>query len=427
MAMFLYLSISMNSSIIKAAFAYILSSFCVQGVAFASQLLLMRWFSVSQYGEYALAFEALAVCNLVINGAFRNYYLKSIRDGIDYQDLLSYQLLFGSLWCGVAGVIVALLFKIEFSISIAICISMVLSSLFLPVNMEYLAKGRKWRLIIRDVFNSISTLALSFLLIKLGFQEAKPFIFSVLLSQVVVNFIVFFRFRYLKRILNFTLIKNVKLSIIPFFGVFIVNTIYNKLGVTFVNLKLGIVDVAVYLAAFKFITPFYAVQAALISAVMPKFTSAEKFKFNCSFFMFFALPGAIASILLILLFPTMISIFSLHKYDGLFYLMKYAGVVIFVVFIYGALSNYIAVNGGQKYIIITNVAGVIFYSALLCLGTFYAPENNLLVFSIGFFVITECIVCILYYFNLKKSHDITFLFLLSPILIIIYESYMLMA
>lgn len=181
----------MNSSIIKAAFAYILSSFCVQGVAFASQLLLMRWFSVSQYGEYALAFEALAVCNLVINGAFRNYYLKSIRDGIDYQDLLSYQLLFGSLWCGVAGVIVALLFKIEFSISVAICISMVLSSLFLPVNMEYLAKGRKWRLIIRDVFNSISTLALSFLLIKLGFQEAKPFIFSVLLSQVVVNFIVF--------------------------------------------------------------------------------------------------------------------------------------------------------------------------------------------------------------------------------------------
>ena len=313
MAMYLYLSISMNSSIIKAAFAYILSSFCVQGVAFASQLLLMRWFSVSQYGEYALAFEALAVCNLVINGAFRNYYLKSIRDGIDYQDLLSYQLLFGSLWCGVAGVIVALLFKIEFSISVAICISMVLSSLFLPVNMEYLAKGRKWRLIIRDVFNSISTLALSFLLIKLGFQEAKPFIFSVLLSQVVVNFIVFFRFRYLKRILNFTLIKNVKLSIIPFFGVFIVNTIYNKLGVTFVNLKLGIVDVAVYLAAFKFITPFYAVQAALISAVMPKFTSAEKFKFNCSFFMFFALPGAIASILLILLFPTMISIFSDRK------------------------------------------------------------------------------------------------------------------
>ncbi|MDF6117931.1 hypothetical protein NLO00_24690, partial [Escherichia coli] len=114
-------------------------------------------------------------------------------------------------------------------------------------------------------------------------------------------------------IFNFTLIKNVKLSIIPFFGVFIVNTIYNKLGVTFVNLKLGIVDVAVYLAAFKFITPFYAVQAALISAVMPKFTSAEKFKFNYSFFMFFALPGAIASILLILLFPTMISIFSLHK------------------------------------------------------------------------------------------------------------------
>ncbi|VCY84143.1 hypothetical protein BANRA_02817 [Escherichia coli] len=28
--------------------------------------------------------------------------------------------------------------------------------------------------------------------------------------------------------------------------------------------------------------------------------------------------------------------------------MKYAGVVIFVVFIYGALSNYIAVNGGQN-------------------------------------------------------------------------------
>ncbi|VCY84144.1 hypothetical protein BANRA_02818 [Escherichia coli] len=100
------------------------------------------------------------------------------------------------------------------------------------------------------------------------------------------------------------------------FGVFIVNTIYNKLGVTFVNLKLGIVDVAVYLAAFKFITPFYAVQAALISAVMPKFTSAEKFKFNYSFLCFCFAGNCINPVDFVV--PYYDKYFSLHKYDGLF-------------------------------------------------------------------------------------------------------------
>ncbi len=411
----------MNSSIIKAALAYILSSFSVQGVAFITQLLLMRWFTVAEYGKYALAFEALAVCNLIINGAFRNFYLKEIRNGKSFNILLPYQLIYGTFWCSLSGVIISILFKMDISVCISICASMVLSSLFLPISMEFLAKGYKWRLIFRDVLNATATLLVSFSLIKLSFSDAKPYIWAILISQVVVNFIAFFKLNLLKDFFCFENIKKIEISIIPFFGVFIVNTIYNKIGISYVNYFLGIESVALYLAVFKFITPFYSIQAALISAVMPKFTSEQRFRFDLKFFSFFAFPGALASLFLILFFPYIISLFSLVKFTGLYYLMIYSAPVIFVVFIYGALSNYIAVNGGQKYIIMTNAVGASFYIILLLICHVLFKSADMLVYTITLFVITECVVCILYYYKIKKENFISYSFLISPLIIIGYE------
>ena len=415
----------MNPSVIKAALAYIFSSFFVQGVAFVSQLMLMRWFSVAEYGNYALAFEALAVCNLVINGAFRNFYLKEIRNGNSCNVLLPYQLLYGSFWCAVSGLAISVLFKLDISVGFAICMSMVLSSLFLPVSMEFLAKGYKWRLIFRDVFNALSTLFISYFLIKYSYANAKPYIWAVLLSQIIVNFLVFFKLNYIKDFFSFHHLKGVHSSIIPFFGVFIVNTIYNKLGVSYVNYFLGIESVALYLAVFKFITPFYSIQAALISAVMPRFTTEENFRFDLKFFSFFALPGGLASLFLIIFFPFVISLFSLDKFSGLYYLMIYTAPVIFVVFIYGALSNYIAVNGGQKYIIVTNLVGASFYVVLLLISHLLMKSKDMLIYTISFFVITECFVCMLYYARIRKQNNISMCFLISSIFIIMYECIML--
>lgn len=417
----------MNITLMKSAIAYILSSFFVQGIAFISQILLMRWFNLTEYGKYALAFEVFAICNLVINGAFRNFYLKAIRFGSSSSSLISYQLVYGSFWCLVSVITISLIFKLDYQISLVMCMSMVLSSIFLPVSMEFLAKGYKWRLITRDILNSGFVLVISYCLILHGIEKSGAFIVCILISQVIVNFIVFVRFVKIKDFFDFKKNNKIGFSIIPFFGVFIVNTIYNKLGVSYVNLTVGIESVAIYLAAFKFITPFYAIQTALISAIMPKFTTEAKFEFNKRFFVFFALPGGVSSLFLFLAFPLIVGLFGLEKYDGLYNIIKFSSPVIFVVFLYGALSNYIAVNGGQRYIITTNALGIFIYVIMLGVCRFFLGNSYILIFSISFFVITECCVCILYYTRLKKENRISKLFLLSPILVITYEFFQILS
>lgn len=416
----------MNSKLIKSALAYISSSVFVQGIAFISQIILLRWLSVVEYGGYALAFEVFAICNLLINGAFRNFYLKAIRFGMSLDKLLSYQLIFGSFWCTLSVVCTSIIFKLDIKIAFMMCFSMMMSSLFLPVSMEFLAKGKKWRLIVRDCLNALSVLVVTYLLVLNGQKESQIFVMFVLFSQVLVNIIVFSGHVKIKEYFTVSNCNKIGFSIIPFFGVFIVNTLYNKLGVLYVNLTMGIESVALYLAAFKFITPFYAIQAALISAIMPKFTSSDTFEFNKRFFLFFALPGGFFSVALCILFPFVIDFLGLEKYNGLYNIIIYSSPIIFVVFLYGSLSNYIAVNGGQKYIIITNMLGVVIYVLMLFISRLLYGLNGVLISSISFFVITECMVCALYYFKIKKRYEISIFFLVSPFLVIIYEFYLLL-
>lgn len=414
----------MNVSVIKAALAYVLSALSVQGVAFLTQLILLRYFSVTNYGFYAISFEAVIMANMVISGAFRNFYLKEIRKGVNPNILMSYQLYYGSLGCLISSVFTCTILQVPIQISIYITMSMVFSSLILPISTNLLAKGYKWRIISRDI--TISLLSFCSVIFLVYYKQASVsiIIISLLLIQMVVNLFFFLRLSSLCSAFSLKNLNFINDSMLPFLGIFLLNTIYNKIGVSYVNFFSDVATVATFLAAFKFVNPFFSIQAALISAIMPNFISKDNIKFDVKFFSFFALPGLLISGVLMFFFPYIIKIIELEKYGSLYDVILFLSPVIFIVFIYGALSNFISVSGGQSYILKTNILGVLIYIFILIIAYFLFNPDIIINVVISSFVITESFVCGLYYYRVKRSNEITVLFLVSPVLIISYELFL---
>jgi len=411
----------MDKNIIKSALTFFSSSVVVQFINFMSQVLLMKYLSVKDFGLYSLSFEGLAMCNMVISSAFRNFYMREINKGINADDLLSYQLIYGSLWCIISTVIVGLVFSLSPIIITAMSISMVISSVILPVWVELLVSGRKKKIIIRDVTYAICTIVSIAFACLLDKIKVQGLIIVILTINAVIAIVFFMDKKKVKKLFEFDNIKNIEASITPFFLVFIVNTVYNKIGVTFINQFAGVVFVAKYLATFKFITPLFFIQTALISSVLPKFKSDNNFKFDMRYFSFFAMPGLVISILLPFILPIVIDMLGLHNYDQIPHFLTFGSSIIFIAFIYGSLANYISIKGGQKLIIKTNVVGVLVYVALLSLVYLFCDKSHYIELCLSLFVITESFICMRYYSEVKKTNKINIVFLIAPLLTICLE------
>ncbi|WP_146005495.1 hypothetical protein [Erwinia sp. B116] len=415
----------MERNIIKSAMAFLSSSILVQLIGFASQIVLMRNLSLNDFGRYALAFEAIAMCNMIVTGAFRNYYLREIKKENTGSNLMSYQLFFGSFWCVMSTIIVGVMFSLDLVLITSMAISLVISSLIMPHWVEALAHGRRKLIIYRDIANSALTLVFiaSFILFFKG--NIEFLIVGIFIINASVAILFFWKKEDFRNILNLESLKSVTTPLTPFFSIFIANTAYNKIGVTYINHFSTISNVALYLAMYKFITPLFFIQASLISAVMPKYNSNEKIAFDLKFFSFFALPGLLVSVFLPLLFPIFIIIAGLERYSDVSTLLYFGSPVIFVSFIYGALSNFIAINGGQSYILKTNIYGILVYLMFLITSHIFIPSIDIMASTISFFVISESILCYIYYSKIKKTNSITVFFLVSPLLVVLYEIIML--
>lgn len=415
----------MEKNIIKSAMAFLSSSILVQIIGFISQIVLMRSLSLSDFGRYALAFEAIAMCNMVVTGAFRNYYLREIKKENTARKLMSYQLVFGSFWSVMSTVVVGIMFSLDLLLITTMAISLVLSSLIMPHWVEALAHGRRKLIIYRDIANSVLTLLFIASFIFFFRSDIEYLILGVFVINAAIALLFFWKRDDFKNILNLKSLKSVTTPLTPFFGVFLANTAYNKLGVTYINHFSTITNVALYLAMYKFITPLFFIQSSLISAVMPKYNSSEKITFDLKFFSFFALPGLLVSVFLPLFFPVFISIAGLERFSDVSTLLYFGSPVIFVSFIYGALSNFIAINGGQGFILKTNIYGILTYMMLLIIAHVFFPLVNIMASTISFFVISESLLCYAYYYKIKKSNSITVFFMISPIFVVLYEITML--
>ncbi|WP_248791806.1 hypothetical protein, partial [Escherichia coli] len=90
----------MNKQILKTASLYTGFSIINQFIGLLVQLILMRGSTIIDYGEYAINFEALALIQLVLANAYRNYYLQKIREDNSHENinkLIYYQAINGSL------------------------------------------------------------------------------------------------------------------------------------------------------------------------------------------------------------------------------------------------------------------------------------------------------------------------------------------
>lgn len=411
----------MDSKVIKSALSFLSSSVIVQMISFFSQIILMRNLSVDDFGKYSLSFEALSMCNMVVTSSFRNFYMRQYSLSVDIRNLIMYQIMYGSLWCCISSIIIGLTFTLGFKIIVYMTISLIFSSIILPIWVELLLDNKRNRIIFKDITYSIITFLFIVVYIKLGYQEITFLIVSIFIVNAIVSLLFFWNKNLTSCITNIKIPEGLEGSILPFFGVFIVNTIYNKIGVTFLNYTSSIQSVAIYLATFKFITPIYFVQTSLISSILPKFKSDRDFIFNFKFFIYFAFPGLLITILLPFILPFVVDLFGITKYSSISHYLIFGSPIIFISFVYGALSNYLSIRGGQFKIITTNLIAISVYLFSLIIFHFINFKIDPIETCLSFFVITESFICFMYYILIKKTNIISLMFLFSPILVILYE------
>ncbi|EFC2842698.1 hypothetical protein FT746_23935, partial [Escherichia coli] len=90
----------MTKIIFKTAALYMFFSVINQAIGLFIQLILMQGVSINNYGIYAINFEAMALMQLVLANAYRNFYLQKIRNNIsefEINNLITYQIVNGTI------------------------------------------------------------------------------------------------------------------------------------------------------------------------------------------------------------------------------------------------------------------------------------------------------------------------------------------
>ncbi|HGF0146175.1 TPA: lipopolysaccharide biosynthesis protein [Klebsiella variicola] len=413
----------MNKGIISTASYYVFFSLLTQSLTLVSQLLLMKYFSIRDYGYMGISFEAYIFLQMIVPNALRNFYLQKIRTSghgnneLLLDKLVKFQIYIGSTIILTFGCIVAFLYRLDAFLSILIIATGILSSIIQPLQAFWLANNRRFLVIAKDLSSAFLFLLSVVVLIYYFSVSIKSIVILqfLIFSVVPCCFYIYYRLNQKgnsQTSLNIEMLNKSDIyGLLIFMMIFLVNTMHNKFGVMFLNKYTTLTEVAIYLAAFKFINPVFFVQSSLISAYMPKFIHEKELHFDYKLFLTFFIPGIIISSCLYFAFPLVVSILSIDKYLSSYPLIKVGCLFILVVFLYGALSNYISVSGGKNFILLTNLIA-------LCLMLLFCFLNrnsdNLSVFVMHVFVLAECIVGISYYLYLKfKKIKISILYILS--------------
>ncbi|CAH6023751.1 TPA: lipopolysaccharide biosynthesis protein [Klebsiella variicola] len=413
----------MNKGIISTASYYVFFSLLTQSLTLVSQLLLMKYFSIRDYGYMGISFEAYIFLQMIVPNALRNFYLQKIRTSghgnneLLLDKLVKFQIYIGSIIILTFGCIVAFLYRLDAFLSILIIATGILSSIIQPLQAFWLANNRRFLVIAKDLSSAFLFLLSIVVLIYYFSVSIKSIVILqfLIFSVVPCCFYIYYRLKQKgnsQTSLNIEMLNKSDIyGLLIFMMIFLVNTMHNKFGVMFLNKYTTLTEVAIYLAAFKFINPVFFVQSSLISAYMPKFIHEKELHFDYKLFLTFFIPGIIISSCLYFAFPLVVSILSIEKYLSSYPLIKVGCLFILVVFLYGALSNYISVSGGKNFILLTNLIAL----GLMLLFCFLnRNSDNLSVFVMHVFVLAECIVGISYYLYLKfKKIKISILYILS--------------
>ncbi|WP_434122828.1 lipopolysaccharide biosynthesis protein [Klebsiella variicola] len=413
----------MNKGIISTASYYVFFSLLTQSLTLVSQLLLMKYFSIRDYGYMGISFEAYIFLQMIVPNALRNFYLQKIRTSghgnneLLLDKLVKFQIYIGSIIILTFGCIVAFLYRLDAFLSILIIATGILSSIIQPLQAFWLANNRRFLVIAKDLSSAFLFLLSIVVLIYYFSVSIKSIVILqfLIFSVVPCCFYIYYRLKQKgnsQTSLNIEMLNKSDIyGLLIFMMIFLVNTMHNKFGVMFLNKYTTLTEVAIYLAAFKFINPVFFVQSSLISAYMPKFIHEKEIHFDYKLFLTFFIPGIIISSCLYFAFPLVVSILSIEKYLSSYPLIKVGCLFILVVFLYGALSNYISVSGGKNFILLTNLIAL----GLMLLFCFLnRNSDNLSVFVMHVFVLAECIVGISYYLYLKfKKIKISILYILS--------------
>ncbi|MCG8706882.1 hypothetical protein JHU04_000053 [Brenneria sp. 4F2] len=420
----------MNKSILGTAAIYTIGSIISQIFTFITQVVLMRNTSLHAYGFFGISMEVLILLQMVVGNAFRNFYLQKFRIGDgDVNSLTQYQIVNGSLYIALFSGILYFAYGVGIYISLSLTASFLLTSVILPLQAKLLAENQRITLIIKDIITSILlliTVVITVVLLKLsiGFVVVIQLIPALIvsLSYLFIYQKDFFCSGRLKSI--FSERFKIEKALLVFMGVFLVNSLHNKLGVFYIKNFSELSFLALYLAAFKFINPTLFIQSSLISAYMPRFINDSDFKFDAKVFLTFFVCGIAISVGLFLLYPYVISILGLDSYKESYPIMKVGCWYIAIVFIYGALSNYISVTGGQNYVLMTNCIALFLYAVSVFLLGHYVSSWQLVLIVTYLFVFAEGVISILYYFYIKKKGlKITSLFLIAPLIILLLNTF----
>ncbi|MBT1797961.1 hypothetical protein QCN18_03605 [Enterobacter kobei] len=415
----------MNGKILKTAVLYMLCSLLNQAIGLFIQLSLMKGVSIANYGEYAINFEAMALMQIVLANAYRNYYLQKLKannNKSERNSLVSFQIINGSLTIFIFGVIVSFAYRLEPMVAGFLVLSNVISSLILPLQSEWLANNERAKIVLKDILISILSLIAVFLCIKLYNLTVSQISIIQFIIIAIVSLVFFVLFADFKFNFQFLLVNGFVFDkkIVVFLMIFIVNALHNRYGGIFLRHYSTEIQVALYLAAFKFINPLFFIQSSLISAFMPSFIKEKEFKFDYKVFFTFGAPGALIALMLWFMFPSMLSILHIEQYLPSYPIVKVACLFIFIVFIYGAMSNFISISGGQTFILIINILALF----SMCLVTLiFSNVQEIGLMLITTFVFAECFICIAYYFYLiYKKVNISAIFVIAPIACAIFNA-----
>ncbi|HBP8794683.1 TPA: hypothetical protein ACP2ER_004435, partial [Escherichia coli] len=287
------------------------------------------------------------------------------------------------------------------------------------LQANWLANNERFKIIIKDFTISIVSLIAVIISVKMMKFSVNQITITQFIVYGGISFVILFIF---KDKLKFKAVfsKNIfscfhfDKTLYVFILIFTINALHNKYGGLFLRHYSNEMQTALYLAAFKFINPLFFIQTSLISAFMPNFIKNKNFEFDIKVYFTFAIPGILIALLLYFFFPFILGVLRIEKYLPAYEIIKVASLFVFIVFIYGAMSNYISVSGGQSFILKVNILAL----TLMCIASFLLiNDNNISFMLINVFVFAEALICILYYAYLSKIKVKTsVLFLISPLL-----------
>lgn len=407
----------MKDNILKTAVFYAVGSLIAQVISLLSVFLFMKELTLSEFGLYGIVFECFTLLQMVVFNSFRNIYLQDFRSGdFDLDSKIFTQLTLGSFVLLLITALCTYIFKIKIELSVVLFISLFLNSLSIPIFAKFLVDNQRFILVFKDVLVALFLLAAAFFTTKFH----KNFSIEVIVSiQIMVSGIIsfsFFLLYFFKRSFSIKFFKfklNMLYPLFVFLGIFFINSFYNKMAVIAFNNVGDMVFLAVYLGALKFVSPFMFVNNALVQAYIPRFMSDSFNNFNAKVFFHFFIPSLVIALALYCFFPLILNILDLQKYYQSYELVKIFSLYLISVFIYGSLSNFINVNGGQKIVLFVNIIVLIIYALFL----FFLVSYNIVdpkKVAAGY-VFLEIFTILVYCLYLTPKVKISYFYFISPL------------